>query len=385
MLQALNSDILLSICFKVDISDLHSLLSITLMDFKFIGIHINTILYAKLRDKSKLDLTIFTKEELFKLSKITNCNNTLGSCTNGIDNYKFVSMNHKLYYMNKSETPIFIDYDIIQISCSYNSALFLTKEGRIYTYDTQNDIFDELVISEKIVQVASSGSHWLALTVNGDVYCYGLNDSGQLGLGDKRRRHKLTYISYLHDIINISAGSACSLFVSANGVTYISGYCDGITTLNQEIVYWPIAIPDLGNIKKAVAGYSHLLFLTRDNKVYICATKVGTGRFTTYGNGIHEIIFPVDVEIINIAIGLQHALVLTAKGKVYGWGSNENKQLNLTIPGSDQPILIPLLSEETIIEIAAGDSCTMAISNKNKLYIIGDYRPFWYPVKVSYK
>jgi len=44
-----------------------------------------------------------------------------------------------------------------------------------------------------------------------------------------------------------------------------------------------------------------------------------------------------------------------------------------------------LLSEETIIEIAAGDSCTMAISNKNKLYIIGDYRPFWYPVKVSYK
>nr|XP_006818715.1 PREDICTED: probable E3 ubiquitin-protein ligase HERC4-like [Saccoglossus kowalevskii] len=74
----------------------------------------------------------------------------------------------------------------------------------------------------RVVQVACGSSHSLALTTNGQIYAWGANDHGQLGLGSKESMSKPTLVSSLQGlpVKQITCGRSHSFALSVSGAVF---------------------------------------------------------------------------------------------------------------------------------------------------------------------
>lgn len=75
--------------------------------------------------------------------------------------------------------------------------------------------------------------HAVALDAKGVVFSWGLNDRGQLGLGDKKNRREPTRVLALkrHVIVDIAAGRDFSAAVDENGRVFCWGRNDIVPSI----------------------------------------------------------------------------------------------------------------------------------------------------------
>ena len=158
-----------------------------------------------------------------------------------------------------SPTLVKIKQRVSDISCGYYHSALVTDQGQLYTFgeadggklglgsqDNDGDTdYPQLVrCPEHIVQVrniackaktcfqvlifqvACGSNHTLALTVSGNIYCWGQSSHGQLGLGNRilesSTPHPMTSLKHV-SIINISCGENHSLALSSSGHLYTFG------------------------------------------------------------------------------------------------------------------------------------------------------------------
>ena len=122
------------------------------------------------------------------------------------------------------------DKDVRKITCGERHTVALTAEGSIYSWgyggdgqlghgDYQVQTLPALVTalrSEHIVDIACGDKHTAAITSGGDLYTWGENSRGQLGLGDFRKQHTPRRVMELQGkmVLQISCGAyhtACIL------------------------------------------------------------------------------------------------------------------------------------------------------------------------------
>lgn len=78
----------------------------------------------------------------------------------------------------------------------------------------------------KIIQIACNKVHVLALDVNGDVYSFGFNEHGALGLGSKissMTPQRINFASTLLNVKKIYCAPDCSLILTHEGDVYACG------------------------------------------------------------------------------------------------------------------------------------------------------------------
>jgi alpha-tubulin suppressor-like RCC1 family protein len=94
--------------------------------------------------------------------------------------------------------------------------------GRCTVQEVPKLTVNRISESEPFVTVACGFAHTLALTSKGDLYSWGLNHNGQLGIGDNKARHLQTLIPALTDISKIyaSVNSSACLSVTGNMMKY---------------------------------------------------------------------------------------------------------------------------------------------------------------------
>ena len=181
----------------------------------------------------------------------------------------------------------------------------------------------------------------------------------------------------LCDIDFIQCGSYSSVCKSFSGDIYVFGNNAqgqlGIgNTYNQNIPFKVLDWPD--NIVDIKMGFRHTVVLTADNEVYSCGNNTfgQLGRKTPRNK--KSIIFSkieYSDNIIRIECSQNHTLCIDTLGYLVIFGNNQHNQLGLESTSNiDKPMKHPSLSN--IIDISSGGYHTFVKTSNNEIYGFGD-------------
>lgn len=189
-----------------------------------------------------------------------------------------------------------------------------------------------------IVQIACGVEHSIALTNDGELYAWGSNTEGQLGIGSHtvtEIKPKRIYTLAAVPIAFIACGGYHTVVISKSGVVFAWGRNTfgqlGLNDTQQRSV--PCQLRTLRNAKVcfAACGEEFSVFLTLDGGVFTC----GAGMYGQlgHGNSMNEILPRQVMELMGstvtqISCGKRHTLALVpSRGRVYAWGLGGAGQL----------------------------------------------------------
>ncbi|KAK7603721.1 hypothetical protein V9T40_003720 [Parthenolecanium corni] len=186
--------------------------------------------------------------------------------------------------------------------------------------------------NDPIVEIACGQQHTAVVCENGRVFSFGNNEWGQLGLGHRESINKPSCIKSLK--------------------------------------------PD--KVKHVACGRVHTIFTTENGKVYSCGRNtdgqlgIGDNETLDYA-ALPMFVTEIDDEIVQLTAGSHHSLLLTAKGTVYGWGSNANGQLvadkyETSVYVDPTPLKVPFF----VTYISSNYYRSAFITDQKILYSCGD-------------
>ncbi|MBQ2662980.1 MAG: hypothetical protein IJG16_02410, partial [Clostridia bacterium] len=263
--------------------------------------------------------------------------------------------------------------------------LGMTLASGTKTYDfTYLPVTFDDPLSEKFVAVEAGNGFTIAITNKGNVYGWGDNSYGQLGLGDDTYIAKPQKISVEH-VRNISAGKQHSLFVQMDGTVYAAGnYEDnrlGLYNLQDNVtVPTKVAEFDKQPVVKASAGGDYSFVLKYDTS----AAAVGKNSVGQLGIGntlSYTSMQPVNkTDLYDISAGDNHAMAIDSTGKLYVWGDNTYGQLGKggmtdgTITLINTPEDNPTFLNGVVVRtLSAGNGYSVFSDASGVVYGMGDY------------
>ena len=191
-----------------------------------------------------------------------------------------------------------------------------------------------LPVGVQAKQVAAGSEHSCAVATNGDVYCWGANDAGQLGIGSTGA-NKPTPVK--------------ALLTGASQVS-VSGLYTCAVTQSAEAYCW-------GNNAKGQLGIGSVGGQeTSPQKVNLAnVTQISTGGESSTGD--------VDPRA--------HVCAVTTGGVAYCWGDNTNGQLGIGTSGD--PTGTPQELDLTgVTAVTTGESHSCAIAIDSRAYCWGN-------------
>lgn len=290
----------------------------------------------------------------------------------------------------------FIDQSLRAISCGGAHTLFLTESGRVFASGL-ND-FGQLGISEnksytiepvevsglqkEIVQISAGYYHSCAITVDGELYMWGKNSNGQLGLGKRSATVvplptkvecldgitvKMAALGSEHSVAVTDNGDALSWGIGESGRLGHGHDSSILGFFKSTSEYTPRLIKNLEGIKvkNVAAGLLHSACIDENGSVFVLGEdKVGFRKVNkaTTPFMISKLPYSEEVEC-----GGYHTCVLTNSGELYTWGSNENGCLGIgSTDVFDLPERVqgPFL-KSPVTKVSCGWKHTAAISEGN--------------------
>ena len=303
---------------------------------------------------------------------------------------------------------------LIAVAAGEAHSLALTSEGKVYAWGDNfwGDLGNNSCIPYSPVPVAvetggalagktvvaiAQGACSMALTSDGQVYTWGGNGYGQLGIGDPVTQQSFVPVAVDttgalagKTVVAIAAGDFFCLALTDEGKVYAWGLNDiygmlGIGSTDSGSFYSPTLVTGAlasKTVTAIAAGQCHSLALTSEGAVYAW----GWNDYGQLGNsGTTSALEPVAVNttgvlagktVTAIAAGWCHSLAVTSEGLGYAWGDNSAGELGLGDTNTLQssiPVAVNtsgVLAGKTITAIAAGE-CSLAITSDGQLFSWG--------------
>ena len=246
-----------------------------------------------------------------------------------------------------------------------------------------------------LIALSAGGSHSLALSLDGAVFAWGGNASGQLGNNagtDSPAPVAVSMDGVLSGktVIAIAAGASHSLALCADGTlaawgSNASGQLGIGTTVSSPV---PVAVDLSGvlankRVTGIAAGAAHSLVLCSDGTLVTWGDN-GTGQLgcnSTQANSLSPV--AVDVSgalagrtVSSISAGENHCLVLCSDSAVVTWGDGSYGQLgNGGTTSSRVPVRVSasgVLAGKTVVKAAAGGRHNIVLCSDHTLASWGD-------------
>ncbi|XP_022438017.1 E3 ISG15--protein ligase HERC5 isoform X3 [Delphinapterus leucas] len=273
--------------------------------------------------------------------------------------------------------------------------LVLSSDGKPfeYNYSIKHARF-QCILQEKnnIIQITCGDYHSLALSKGGELFAWGQNSDGQLGVGrifaSVPTPQIVEHLSGV-PLVQISAGEAHSMALSMSGNIYSWGRNDcgqlGLGHTDNKDSPSLIEMLDNQKVEFLACGGSHTALLTKGGLVF----TFGAGKYGQLGhNSTQNELRPclvtglVGNRVTQIACGRQHTLAYVSDlGKVFSFGSGKEGQLgnggthNQLIPcpmklsSNEELTFESHSSEKELIMIAGGDQSILLWVEKENSYV----------------
>lgn len=197
--------------------------------------------------------------------------------------------------------------------------------------------------------VSAGFAHTMAINSDDSMlYGWGLNDYGQLGVGDNKNRINPTLVEFLYEPVPDTANAY------------------GVSKYEAEYYYGADLV---------AAGYAFTLAVL-DGVLYSfgnnTAGQLGQGDLVNRNRPIRVLESP-DGELrpTSIRCGAAHALVLVGQ-TLYGWGSNNFGQLQLGVSVA-QKFTEPIYIRDTVYDVQAGYYHTVVLQSGDEAVYIQGY------------
>ena len=238
--------------------------------------------------------------------------------------------------------------------------------------------------------VSSGGLHTCGIS-EGELFCWGQNQLGQLGTGDEEIKFEPEKIGERDDWVIVSSGGSHNCGIAGDelfcwGRNFHGQLGDG-TRIDR---FSPVPVDVSGVLKNKKitsisSGYSHTCVIDSDGKVYCW----GRNNWRQLGEGSYSSSsIPVAVDdkgvlknkkIISISSGSYHTCAVDKEGKAYCWGINNDGELGDGTGGdwesySNIPVAVDTsgaIKGKKLVSISAGSSTTCALDSEGVAYCWG--------------
>ncbi len=206
--------------------------------------------------------------------------------------------------------------------------------------------------------VSAGGAHACGLVLD-VAFCWGANDSGQLGRASGTNPARVeTDLRFRR----ISAGGEHTCGLTNAGQVYCWGDAStgqlggGLTNGGAS----PALVAEGMEFKSVIAGDRHSCALTIDDELYCWGEgsegRLGIGQMTMQ-NTLQKV-----GDYVSYSVGFSHSCALTAGGEAHCWGANGNAQLGLSTAGGPDPNPQVVQTAYDLTTIVTGATHTCAIS-----------------------
>lgn len=223
--------------------------------------------------------------------------------------------------------------------------------------------------AKNIVQVASGGHFYLALSQQGSLYAWGTTKYNRYGLsGEDQPVPRLIPLKV--PIKGIAAGNWHSLLIDAEGKVLAAGHnkqgACGVGSFENVLAYTEV---EGLRVKKVACGDCVSLFLTTEAELYSCGHGELHGHKTKeHLNKPKKLDFEGE-PILTMAGGFSHCLAVTTKGQTYSWGDGKFHQLGHGKKQDEkQPRLIKGLEHVAVVQV----TCTRGEKNAHSMAVTQD-------------
>ncbi|XP_063598424.1 X-linked retinitis pigmentosa GTPase regulator-like [Penaeus indicus] len=223
---------------------------------------------------------------------------------------------------------------------------------------------------EKALHVACGRAHTLVACGSGKVYCWGFNGDGQLGTNDQSDRQSPVLVMSLENPpIAVAAGSAHSVVLADTGELYVWGSnTEGQLGLDSEEVFMPTLLTLPEHVVGIACGYYHTVAITESGEAYTWGDtdhgKLGLAEDQLLSHRQPQpVILPE--KIVQVAAGSAHTLFLSESGAVYSCGLGSSGELGQGGGRLESwvPQLVNEPSSHTVVSISAGGNHSAAITD----------------------
>uniref|UniRef100_A0A8D0V1Z9 HECT and RLD domain containing E3 ubiquitin protein ligase 5 n=4 Tax=Sus scrofa TaxID=9823 RepID=A0A8D0V1Z9_PIG len=272
--------------------------------------------------------------------------------------------------------------------------LILSSDGKPfeYNYSIEHARFQCILQEKIIIQITCGDYHSLALSKGGELFAWGENLHGQLGVGRgiaSTPTPQMVEHLYGVPLAQVSAGGAHSVALSMSGNVYSWGGNDfgqlGLGHTDDADFPSRIEALDGQHVEFLACGASHTALLTKGGLVL----TFGDGRCGQLGhNSTQNELRPrlvtelVGKRVTQMACGREHTLAYVSDlGKVFAFGSGTEGQLGnggthnqliprpMKLPSNEELKFESRTSEKELIMIAGGNQSILLWMEKENSYV----------------
>ncbi len=330
----------------------------------------------------------------------------------------------QLGYNRKNGSPVPVQVDngagepfanVIAVTAGDHHSCSLTTAGHVYCWGanrlgelgdgtstpsfvpTPVSSFDGRQQLASVRAISAGGSHTCALTTAGQVYCWGANRDGQLGIRATDDHHTVPVQvvdadgGSLANVVAVSAGGGHSCALTSAGHVYCWGNsaCGQLGNGGDTNSKIPAQVAKLAGALNGIvaisSGRNHSCALDTSGNVHCW----GVNACGQLGNGRNDYPWNIPVQvkdvsgtgtlnnILAISMGVYHSCALNTSGNIHCWGSNYNGQLgNGTNTNSKIPVQVKDAKGtgalNNVIAISTGERHSCALDTSGNVHCWGN-------------
>jgi alpha-tubulin suppressor-like RCC1 family protein len=277
--------------------------------------------------------------------------------------------------------------DWIEVSSFGNHTIAINSSGELYSWglnsygqlgigNTSNMNSPQKVgTSTNWSSVKVGENHSIALNSNGEIFGWGNNQSGQVGVGNYPSTFNTPQrIGYYNNWVEVSAGGNNSGAITSSGNLYLWGNNEfgqlGIG--NTSLKNTPQKVGTAANWEKIDIGSSFIIAKNDLNEIFSCGSnlygQLGIGKTT---NQVEPLKLSNSIKWKLISCNAYHSLGIDNNGYLYAWGRNWYGELGINnYLNYNSPQQIGYSNNWKYVSAGWGHS--LAINQNNELYAWGD-------------